>query len=223
MHQIHLTRTGLESFNKCAAGCSVSELPTKWVGRTLRVSKVKIPALEIIEPTPSAVTRGASVYDMMDGIKSMGDLVNFFDGLLYNGTRFLYAFYSNNEFELCTTQAIALDVSLAALLKLPVNIAAGSCLSSHVDPTTFTPVWFGYSVQVTDGIRGMSTDVPGRLHNQTLAILDANANCDNTPSLFFETVPTSIFVEVFRVTPDMGLYELTVADTERFEITLDIT
>lgn len=221
MQQIHLTRTGTESFNKCAAGFSVSEFPSKWVGRTLRVSKVKIPALEIIVPTFSAVTCGATTYHL-DGIRSMGDLMNFFDSLVYNGTRLLYAFYSNNEFELCTTQAIVLNGYLAGLLKLPVNIAAGVCLSSHVDPATFPPLWLGYSVQVNDGIRGMFTDVSPREHNQTLAILDASANCDHTPTLVFETVPSSIFVEIFRITADGGLGELTVADSERFEITLDV-
>ena len=154
----------------------------------------------------------------------MHDLVSFFDGLLYSGSRFLYAFYSNNEFELCTTQNITLNASLAAILKFPTQIAAGVCLSSHVDPDSFIDVFRGYSVQlIGSGVRGMSTDVPTAETYKTVAILPRSGSCEHTPYLPFETVPSSFYVQVFAISADNGIVELNVPDDSSFEVVFDLS
>lgn len=222
MTQTHLIRTGTETQNKCSAGINVRE--KNIAGKKMRIARVKVPAVPIIAPLPAAVVSGADTFNM-PAIHSMSELVNFFDSLIVGGSRIAYAYYSNNEFELCTVPAVSLNAQLQLLLKFPATISAGTCVSSHVDPSTWAPVFRGYSIQMigsgTDGIR---TDLANALAAETVAVLGPTADCSQTPWLRFKQPPRGFYFSAYYRNFDetLSLDPIYLADTDTFEVAIEV-
>ena len=221
MTQTHLIRTGVETKNKCAAGINVRQ--KNLTGKKMRIVSVKVPSVPIIAALPAAVVSG-NTFDL-PAIHSMSELVNFFDFMIVGGSRIAHAYYSNNEFELCSVTALNLHAILQLLLKLPATIPAGTCWSSHVDPSTWAPVHRGYSIQMigsgTDGIR---TDLTNVLAAETVAVLGPTADCSQTPWLRFKQPPQGFYFSAYYRNFDetLPLDPIDLADTDTFEVAIEV-
>ena len=224
---IHLIKTGISRAagqGQCVAGISRPQ-HTRWIGRKMRIVDVKVPAVPILGPQVAAVQQGGNSFDM-PAINSMSELVHFFDGLTVNSVRIAYAFYSNNEFELCTTAAITIAPYLAGFLKYPTSVAANVCLSSYVDPAMWPGLYQGYSIQMTgSGTDGITTDLTHRLSHETVAILDRTADCSLTPWLDFKNVPRAFCVSAYYRNLDGTVPEVPIAlpDDSTFEVVIQVT
>jgi len=225
-HQIHLIRTGSASSNVCSAGVPTPLGITKlWTDKKIRVVDATLPKIPIIFELPGAVVSGGATFDM-PVIYTMSGLVNFFDGLTVGGVRIAYAFYSNNEFELCTTAALTLAPFLAGFLKYPTSVAQNTCLSSHVDVAEWPSMYTGYSIQlVGSGVRGITTDLTTFENHQTVAVLGPTADCSQTPWLKFENTPTSFYASVYFINVDgtVGPLAVPLADVDTFEVVIEVT
>jgi len=224
--QIHLIKRGISRAagqGQCIAGISRPD-HTSWFGRKMRVVDVKVPPVPILGPLTAAVLQGGNSFDM-PVINTMSELVHFFDGLTVNAVRIAYAFYSNNEFELCTTAAITIAPFLAGFLKYPTSVAANVCLSSHVDPDMWPGLYNGYSIQMAgSGTDGITTQLTNGLSHETVAILDKTADCSSTPWLDFKHVPRAFFVSAYYRNADGTVPEIPIAlpDDSTFEVVIDV-
>ena len=170
-------------------------------------------------------------YDM-PAIGSMSELLNWFDSLTTPaGARIFYAFYSNNEFELCTsTNAITINAGLAALLKFPVALTGSSCTSSYIDVATFVPLYKGYLVKLVGSeVHGIhSRDIVSDVDSpeaveQTVAILNADQDCSRTPQLSFRTRPNNVYTKVYYRDLNNTLTMVPLDTADYFEVVYDLT
>ena len=232
-HQIRVSNDGENAPGVCQGGVTV---PTdvNWSGHRLRVTEVKLPPVPILEAIDIAVTDTVtnSGYDM-PAIYSLSELVNWFDSLTnpQTGARIMYAFYLTLEFEVCIAgaAAITLDTGLAALLKLPTTIPAAACLSSHVDPATWAPVYRGYVVKlVGNQVYGIHTmdridDVASQeAGEQTVAMLNADQDCSRTPQLSIRNRPNNLYTKVYYRNLDNSLIQVPLDTADYFEVVYDL-
>jgi len=222
---------GENSAGVCQAGVT-TPYGVNWNGHTIRVTDVKLPPVPIIAVIAAAVTDTvtAQTYDM-PAIGSMSELLNWFDSLTTPaGARIFYAFYSNNEFELCTsTNAITINAGLAALLKFPVALTGSSCTSSYIDVATFAPLYKGYVVKLVGSeVHGIhARDVVSEVDSpeaveQTVAILNADQDCSRTPQLSFRTRPNNVYTKVYYRDLNNTLTMVPLDDAEYFEVVYDL-
>ena len=232
-HQIRVSSVGANSQGACQ-GSVTAPTDINWNGHRVRVSSVTLPAVPILAAIEIAVTDTVtnSGYDMPD-IYSLSELVNWFDSLTnpQTGARIMYAFYLTKEFEVCIAgaAAITLDAGLAALLKLPTTIPAAACLSSHVDPATWTPLYRGYVVKLIGTEifaihtgEYISDDDSNDMYEQTVAEIGTDQDCSRTPQLSFRTRPQSFSTRVYFREMDGSLSLVPLGDSEYFEVALDL-
>ena len=227
---------GANSQGACE-GALTTPYGVNWKGHRVRVSEVKLPAIPIIAAIEIAVTDTVTneEYDM-PAMHSMSELVNWFDSLIHpqTGARIMYAFYANNEFEVCiAVNPIALDPGLAALLKfpttIPVTAQSSSCLSSHVDVATFAPLYRGYVVKlIGTALHAIHTgeyvaDLESQeVYEQTVAEIGADQDCSRTPELSFRTRPQSFHTKVLFRNNDGSLSYIPLDDESYFEVVFDL-
>ena len=223
---------GANSQGACE-GALTTPYGVNWKGHRVRVSEVKLPAIPIIAGIAIAVRDNVTneEYDM-PAMHSMSELVNWFDFLTnpQTGARIMYAFYANNEFEVCTgVNPITLNAGLAALLKFPTAIAANTCLSSHVDVATFAPLYRGYVVKlIGTALHAIHTgeyvaDLESQeVYEQTVAEIGADQDCSRTPELSFRTRPQSFHTKVLFRNNDGSLSYIPLDDESYFEVVFDL-
>ena len=226
---MRVNKVGEESAGVCQGGVPLP-FGVHWSEQTVRVSAVTLPAVPIIAEIAVAVTVSAITYAMPD-IHSISELVNWFDSLVYQGTRILNAFYNNNEYELCTAASgITLNAGLATLLKFPAVIAANACLSSYIDPDTFTPLYKGYVVKLVGrdvfGIHThevISDALSPESLEETIAVIGSDQDCSKTPQLSFRTRPVDFFTKVYFRGSDNTLTQVSLDTAEYFEVVFDLS
>ena len=232
-HQIRVSNDGENSAGVCQGGVA-TPYGVNWSGHNIRVTDVKLPPVPIIDALPAAVTDTVTTqtYDLPT-IGSMSELLNWFDSLTHpqTGARVLYAFYSNNEFELCTsTNAITINAGLAAVLKFPVALTGSSCTSSYIDVATFVPLYKGYVVKLVGSeVYGIHTrdrvsdiESPEALE-QTVAIIKADQDCSRTPQLSYRTRPNNFYTKVYYRQMDDILIQVPLGAAEYFEVVYDLS
>lgn len=145
----------------------------------------------------------------------MSELVNWFDGLVKTGGgRVAYAFYGNNEFELCTdTNAITLHADFAAFLKFSTTIAASACVSSYLDPGTLAVLARGYVVTVLGhSVRGI--EYPVEEVHQNRRVEERSKNC--------KTPPHGLAVRVYVRELDNSLTLAPIDPADEFQVVFDV-
>ena len=102
--------------------------------RYVRLNYFHLPDLPLLDEEKDAFDVASSgVLQTVPAVSSIEELVNVLDSFEYNGARVFYAWYSNNELELCTgPKAVALSASFAALIKMPTALTANTCYSASL-------------------------------------------------------------------------------------------
>ena len=119
----------------------------------VRLKYLHLPDLPLLDAMTGVITVNSEDFDI-PAVSSIQELVNHLDTLVQGANRVCYVWYNSHEFELCAgTQAITLNAALAAILKLPVTLAANTCYSSSLFEDTVS-LYSHYAIAVA-GARGM--------------------------------------------------------------------
>ena len=152
------------------------------------------PDLPLLDQFPAGVTVSNTAHDNLP-VSTIQGLVNQLDGITHNSARVMYCFYNGHEFELCTAgQAVTLEASLAAVLKMPLNLTPNTCYSSSLFENEIS-VYSHFAVRVGHA-RGFWD---GSLHNEIIARIRRDRDISTAHEHFFNSPVNYLTFEVFAV------------------------
>ena len=197
---------------------SASELVTKRIPMKERLSTdyyvrlnyLHLPDLPLLDEEKDAFeVAGSGVWDTVSAVSSVEELVNLLDGFMYNNVRVFYAWYSDNELEICTgANAVTLSPTFSALLKMPAALTANTCYSSSIFPRQISQ-YSHYAVRVGSA-RG---EWDGAAFNEFIAKVRRDGEGWNKiHKHYFRRAVDTVDVAVFAVKKDGTILPYTSPD-----------
>ena len=99
-------------------------------GHAVRVSYFHFPDLPLFDEEKDAISVTGTDFTV-PAVSSIQELVNVLDTFVKDANRVFYAWYDDNELELCTgVHPVTLSASFAARIKMPTTLAATTCYSA---------------------------------------------------------------------------------------------
>ena len=157
----------------------------------VKLKYLHLPDLPLLDLFEDGVTVGGVAHNILP-CSSIQGLVNQLDSITHNGSRAMFCYYNQHEFEICTGgQAVTLSAALASVLKMSTALAANTCYSSALFESEIS-LYSHYAVRVAHAHGYWN----GSNYNEIIARVRRDNDVSTAHSHYFSSSTTSLGVEV---------------------------